>query len=47
MVIVLYPMVVAVLLSYINEKKAGGSILPSWILHGVLNSLSGILQAML
>ena len=46
-VIVLYPMVVAVLLSYINEKKAGGSILPSWVLHGVLNSLSGILQAML
>jgi len=45
--IVLYPMVVAVLLSWINEKKAGGSIYPSWIIHGVLNSVTGILQALL
>lgn len=45
--IVVYPMVVAVLLSWINEKKAGGSIYPSWIMHGVLNSVEGILQALL
>lgn len=45
--IVVYPMVVAVLLSWINEKKAGGSIYPSWIMHGVLNSIEGILQALL
>lgn len=45
--IVVYPMVVAVLLSWINEKKAGGSIYPSWIIHGVLNSIEGILQALL
>jgi len=37
----------AVLLSWINEKKAGGSIYPSWIMHGVLNSVEGILQALL
>lgn len=43
--IVVYPMVVAVLLSWINEKKAGGSIYPSWIMHGVLNSVEGIVQA--
>ena len=36
-----------VLLSWINEKKAGGSIYPSWIMHGVLNSVEGILQALL
>ena len=46
-VIVLYPMVVAVALSWLNEKMANGSILPGWIAHGVLNSLSGILQAMI
>lgn len=47
MIIVVYPMVVAVLLSWINEKKADGSIYPSWIIHGVLNSVEGILQALL
>ena len=46
-VIVIYPMVIAVVLSWINEKKAGGSIYPSWIIHGVLNSVTGILQAMI
>ena len=46
-IIVVYPMVMAVLLSWINEKKAGGSIYPSWIIHGILNSITGILQALL
>lgn len=46
-VIAVYPMVVAVMLSWINEKRANGSIYPSWIIHGVLNSLSGILQAVM
>ena len=32
-VIVLYPMVIAVALSWLNEKKANGSILPGWIAH--------------
>ena len=45
-VIVIYPMVIAVVLSWINEKKADGSIYASWIIHGILNSVTGILQAM-
>ena len=44
-VIVVYPMLVAVVLSWLNEKKAGGSIYPSWILHGLLNTITGIIQA--
>lgn len=44
-VIVVYPMIIAVVLSWLNEKKAKGSILPSWILHGIINSITIILQA--
>ena len=39
-VIVIYPMIPAVAFAYLNEKKANGSILPSWIAHGTLNTLS-------
>lgn len=39
-VIVIYPMIPAVAFAYLNEKKAGGSILPSWIIHGTLNTIS-------
>ena len=46
-VIVVYPMVVAVLLSWLNEKKAKGSILPSWLIHGVINSVEGIWEALM
>lgn len=45
-VIVVYPALAAVVLCWINEKKANGSIYPSWILHGLLNAVSGILQAL-
>lgn len=41
-VIVIYPMIPAVAFSYLNEKKAGGSILPSWIIHGTLNTVSAL-----
>lgn len=41
-VIVVYPMIPAVALAYLNEKKANGSILPSWIIHGTLNTISSI-----
>lgn len=27
---------------WLNEKKAGGSIIPSWILHGLMNILSAL-----
>lgn len=39
-VIVIYPMIPAVAFAYLNEKKANGSILPSWIIHGTMNTLS-------
>lgn len=45
-VIVVYPMVVAVAFSYINEKLSKGSILPSWLIHGILNTLSGLIAAL-
>jgi len=45
-VIVIYPMVVAVAFSYINEKQSGGSILPSWLIHGILNTITGLLAAL-
>lgn len=44
--IVVYPMVVAILFTYINEKMSKGSILPSWIIHGLLNTVEGIMQAL-
>ena len=39
-VIVIYTMIPAVAFAYLNEKKADGSILPSWIAHGTLNTIS-------
>lgn len=44
-VIVIYPALVAVLLAYLNEKRSGGSILPSWIIHSMLNLVSGLMAA--
>ncbi|WP_026652675.1 CPBP family intramembrane glutamic endopeptidase [Butyrivibrio proteoclasticus] len=40
----LYPMLPGVVLAYINEKKADGSILPSWLIHGTLNLITQIIQ---
>lgn len=34
-------------MGYVNEKKAGGSILPSWIIYCVSNVFSGICSAFL
>lgn len=34
-------------MGYINERKAGGSIYPSWIIHAVSNIFSGICSAFL
>ncbi len=39
-VIVIYPMIPAVAFAYLNEKKANGSILSSWIIHGTINTLT-------
>lgn len=35
------------LMGYINEKKAGGSIIPSWTIHAAANVFSGICSAYL
>lgn len=43
--VVAYPMVAAFCFAWINEKKANGSILPSWLLHGALNILEHTLAA--
>ena len=33
------------LMGFINEKKAGGSIIPSWSIHAIANIFSGICSA--
>ena len=43
-VIAVYPMIPAAAFAYLNEKKAKGSILPSWIIHGTMNTLSTLLS---
>lgn len=43
-IIVIYPMIPAVAMAYLNEKKADGSIIPSWIIHGTLNTLSTVIS---
>lgn len=45
LIIVIYPMMVAAVLAYLNEKLSGGSILPSWAIHGLLNAIEGIKAA--
>lgn len=40
LMIVIYPMLTAIWLAYINEKMSDGSILPSWLIHGSLNTIS-------
>lgn len=35
---------IAYSMGYINEQKADGSILPSWLIHGVSNLFSAILS---
>lgn len=37
LIVVLFTGTVAYVMGYINEKKAGGSILPSWIIHAASN----------
>ncbi len=45
--LILFTAAIAWMMGYINEKKAGGSILSSWIIHGVTNLISGISAAFL
>ena len=34
-------------MGYLNERKAGGSILPSWCIHAIANVISGMCSAFL
>ena len=39
-----YPMFFAIIITFINEKKCKGSILPGWLIHGTLNFVTQLLQ---
>lgn len=43
--IVFFTGAIAAYLGFVNEKKAGGSILPSWLMHAAANILSGLVSA--
>ena len=43
--IIFFTGAIAAYLGFVNEKKAGGSILTSWIIHAVANIFSGIVVA--
>ncbi len=43
-IIILFTGTLAFAMGYINEKKADGSILPSWSIHFISNLFSGILS---
>ncbi len=40
--IFIFPTVAAYIFGYLNEKKANGSIIPSWIAHGLANLITYI-----
>lgn len=39
--------IIAWFMGYINERQAGGSVIPGWIIHAVSNIFSGICSAFL
>lgn len=45
MLIILFTGIISWIMGYINEKKANGSILPSWFIHAVANIFLGICYA--
>ena len=47
LVIVLCTGGIAAYLGFVNEKKSGGSILASWIMHALANVVTGMLSAFL
>lgn len=42
--LVIFPIIPAVFMTYVNEKKADGSIIPSWIMHSSMNIIKNIIQ---
>ncbi len=47
LLIILCTGVIAAYLGFVNEKKSGGSILASWIMHALANVVTGMLSAFL
>lgn len=47
LVIILCTGVIAAYLGFVNEKKSGGFILASWIMHALANVVTGMLSAFL
>lgn len=45
LLIIVFTMVIAWFMGYINEKKSNGSIIPGWIIHAVSNIFSGLCAA--
>ena len=43
--IIFFTGAIAAYLGFVNEKIAGGSILPSWLMHATANILSGLVSA--
>ncbi|WP_430112552.1 CPBP family intramembrane glutamic endopeptidase [Paenibacillus sp. B1-33] len=41
-IITLFTALIGWFMGYINEKLAGGSIIPSWMMHGLANSFSAM-----
>lgn len=41
-----FTMAIAWFMGYVNEKKADGSILPSWCIHAIANVFSGLVVAL-
>ncbi len=41
-IIVLFTGIIGYVMGYINEKKANGSLIPSWMIHGFANLFSSI-----
>lgn len=41
-IIIVFTGSIAFFMGYINEKKANGSIIPSWIIHGIANILASV-----
>ena len=44
-IIIAFTGVIGAFMGYVNEKKAGGSIIPSWCIHAIANIFSGACAA--
>ena len=42
--LVIFPIIPGILIAYVNEKKADGSIIPGWLMHGTMNILLRVAQ---